>query len=312
MNTNQEDKHSMHLASQRCLEDNTDKLAEFVKYTEIKIALDNNLVNTGNIIQEQEKDRSGVASRKEQLRETLMKLTMSVSSSLVSYATVEKKPELLAEAKVTMSDLKREPDTKVKEKAELINRLGDENKVGLADYGLVAADLSALPAAIKSYFNAIPEPKLTTGERKRLTAELVLNQRATDELLKSIDTMVKTKETREPEFFAEYFNARKINHTGKRIRAFEISVKDATTGEPVERAKVSICSSQKDGTELTKSVKFTGPKGIIFIQNLGPGEYSCIVEFGNFEKFVTSFVQNEGVATKLSIELQPALVKSMA
>jgi len=307
MNTVQEDKHSMHLASQRSLDDNIDKMRGFVKFTDLKTGVDSNLTATGAIIGEQEKDRSGVATNKNVLRERMIDLTMRVSTCLVSYATIEKKPELLAEAKITESDLRKEADTKVKEKAELINRLGNENQPKLADYGLIASDLTDLPVAIAAYFAAIPEPKLTRGERVRLTAQLAELQKSTDTYFKSIDTMVTILEKREPEFFTEYFNARKINRTGKRIRAAEILVKNAASGEPMAKVKVTVTSKNKTGTDLTKTVKRTSSNGMNYLQHLGAGDYDCVAEFGGFVTTNVTFVQNDGITTKLVIEMQPSL-----
>jgi hypothetical protein len=302
MNALQEDKHSMHLTSKRCLEDNVAKMTSFGKYAELKAGVDNYLTATSKIIQEQEKDRSGVATNKEVLRNTMVDLTMNISTCVVSYATIEKKPELLAEARITDSNLRKETDTKVKEKAELISRIGNENKEKLEGYGLAADDLTKLAVAITLYFAAIPKPTLTIGERAKLTAQLKMNQRATDELFNSIDKLVATQERRDPDFYAQYFNARKIKRTGNRIRAFEILVKNAETGELLPRAKVTL--KKRGGSELTKSVKFTGPKGRIYIQTLEPDEYDFTVELGGFEKVSLSFIQNEGIVTKIVIELK--------
>jgi hypothetical protein len=293
----------MHLASNRCLNDNAAKMTGFMRYAELKAGVDNYLAATGAIISEQEKDRRGVAGHKRVLRERMMDLTMRVSTCLVSYATIEAEDELLAEARITESSLRKAADTKVKEKAELILRLGNSNQPKLVDYGLVTDDLTNLPIAIADYFAAIPEPKLTKAERVRLTAQLKLNQKATDDLFKSIDTFVATKEKQEPELYAEYFNARKIERTGYRMRACEVFVKNGVTGEPVAKAKVEV--RRKSGTELSKSVKRTGATGQNFYQTLPPAEYECIVELGGFEKATVSFVQNEGITTKLVIELQP-------
>jgi len=43
------------------------------------------------------------------------------------------------------------------------------------------------------------------------------------------------------------------------------------------------------------------------LQHLGAGDYDCVAEFGGFVTTNVTFVQNDGITTKLVIEMQPSL-----
>jgi hypothetical protein len=230
-------------------------------------------------------------------------LTMTVSICLVSYATIEEIPELLASAKIAESNLSRIADSKVKEIAQNILDLGNLHKAKLADYGLVAGDLERLQGAIDGYFESFTKPGKSRVEHTNITAQLKMNQKVTDSLIKRIDTLVATQARSEPVFHDQYFATRKIVHTGSRKRALDLQVVHAGTLQPIAKARVTL--KNKQGTELTKSVKSTSPLGRNYYQSLLPSHYECMVEFLGFETTTVAFDHNAGITTKLTIELKP-------
>ena len=93
----------------------------------------------------------------------------------------------------------------------------------------------------------------------------------------------------------------KSQKTAKRQRALQMRVMDDASKEPMAMVNVQINSVAKDGTDLTKTVKKSGDKGGIVLNNLAAGEYTYIANFGGYTEERGTFFVNEGVMTEVKV-----------
>jgi transposase len=70
--------------------------------------------------EQQEFDKTGITVNKNQLKATLIAQSIDVGRRVVAYATVVNNSVLLAETSYTESDLKKSPDTVLKDRCQVI------------------------------------------------------------------------------------------------------------------------------------------------------------------------------------------------
>ncbi len=80
----------------------------------------------------QEFDKTGITVNKNQLRAALISAAIDVDRRVVAYATNVNNPVLLAEVGYTESDLKKSPDTVLKDRGQVIYDRANTNVSALA------------------------------------------------------------------------------------------------------------------------------------------------------------------------------------
>jgi hypothetical protein len=307
MDTLVENRNTMHVNTQSCLEANDEKMTGMPDYTAFKSEFSSNLKDTGKLLGELSLSSKGVAQDKNAAKLLLIADIMKVSRIMVAYATSKEIFELLKKVKLAESRLVKMQDTALKDAADEILRIANENKTILLTYGLTGQMLVDAQTKTDVYFAIMPKPKLTKKREQEIRKEIKERQKQSDKILGKIDAMVATLEETEPLFCGTYFGMRKVDHAGLRHLSLKVQVNDSETKMGVKGVVLEIeqqaGNGKEAGTELTKSVKRTGDKGGCFIKNLGSGTYLIKAgKEGYVTQMITAYV-NEGEMTGIVIEI---------
>ncbi|MBK7945202.1 MAG: hypothetical protein IPJ85_07830 [Flavobacteriales bacterium] len=183
-----------------------------------KKAQDELVVNVGSIVAAsavQETNMKGAALDKRFKRQAMTVKTVEVARAVFAYA--EDIGDLVLREKMNLSpnDLNRKRDAVVQALAQGVRDVANGLIASLGDYGLVAADITALQAAIDAYANVVSAPRNAAVVRKGATAEIDTLMKDSMKILNNrMDKLMPEFETSAPEFFQEYFAARIIVDNG--------------------------------------------------------------------------------------------------
>ena len=241
MKGSQENKLSMYLAVQKVCADNDSVwtgLPAFVgsfSAFEAKIA---GIESTGQI---QTEDKTGIAKDKSVLSDELVKKAIAVSTSVHAFAIDQKNNELLESIDYSRSELAGGRDTELYSKCQIIHDKANAIVGDLGDYGTVAADLADLQSKIDEYGAIIPKPRTAINNKKAATSDLVSHFEEADILLNDkMDKLMEQFGDDDPEFYAIYFNARKIIDLGSSGTGLKGRITDSSTGDRVKHVTVEI------------------------------------------------------------------------
>jgi hypothetical protein len=258
------------------------------------------------VSEQQERDNSGVTKTKKTLKSDLRKKIFSIGKRCIGYASGINDLTFLQLVSITKSKLDLMADADLVKKAEDFITNVTPRLTQLTGYGVTANDLEAL-LFLKDEFVAIYT--VPTGNKEstaQLTTRLRLLYKLADAVLKRIDDQVGSLFETDAEFHDEYFRRRAIVQLAKRFRSFQMWVKDFETGLPMAKVHVVITSKTKNGTEFTKSVKRTGSKGGVAMNNMTAMEYDYEVSFGGKVTVRGSFFINDGMMTEMTVEMRNA------
>lgn len=158
---------------------------------------------------------SGAARDKAERRQEMAELAYPVASVLQAWALENDDAELADRVSFTLSDFLHDRDTVAEEYAQLVHDEANANVASLADYGVDAAKLSALAAAIAAYHTALTAPRLAITDRKAATAALKVAFAEADKILKErLDKLVPILTQDHPAFATDWGNARIIVDSG--------------------------------------------------------------------------------------------------
>lgn len=299
----QESKNSSYKLLKDLFVSNESITGELPSFSNFVSKFNQNCIEIDNLVAKQGVDKSGLKDNKELRREALIVQTLDVSKRMLAYATVEEIATLKTEAKVTDSELRKLADTKLKARAQGIHALALTNTAGLAPYGITPEVTARLLANINAYDTAIPQPKLGINDAKQNTAKLDALFKDNDGQLKKTDAVIELVKTSHPDFYNSYKNLRKVVTTGKGKLAMQVMVKDAVTGEGIQKVMVVIEEANGDGkkqmsgAELVKNVKHTSKKGGFKLKSLPEGTYTITASKPGF---ATEVITVNVVAGELS------------
>ncbi len=112
---------------------------------------------------------------------------------------------------MSKSSLDKMDDSTLEQTAEWVVGLANDNIAALADYGVVADDVTAPKTAWTSFAAMKTGPRMATGERKAQTETLpTLIGNVRSIFRNEIDKMVTKKKKSDADFYNGYFAARVI------------------------------------------------------------------------------------------------------
>ena len=159
----------------------------------------------------QEAELSGLTLNKDQKRNTLETATLLVAGGVEAYARATENLILLADVELEATDLTDASDQTVDDFAERVRAAADANLAALADYGITAAEMTALTDAITAFETAKSLPDARRALRKAHTQTLEPMFRETSEFLDGqLDVLMRRYKTENPTFHAGYEAARVI------------------------------------------------------------------------------------------------------
>jgi hypothetical protein len=315
MTSLQESRLSMFMAVRDFLTANATITATLPNYAGYFTAVQNGITSIQTIREQQEFDKTGITENKNQLKVTLVAQAIDISRKVVAYATVVNNTVLLEEVRYSESDLKRSPDTILKDRCQVIYDRANANVAALATYGVTAAILTNLQTAITNYNAAIPKPRLGINDKKQATIQLSNLLDTVDSNLYKIDTLVEIVRTSQLNFYNSYKNTRKIVSTGVGSLALRGTAIDIQSGDPVTNATFTF--SQNGGTSKAASasasgngnghiVKKTAAKGNFNIKSMPEGNYSVTVTKPGYKDKVVTVSVTDGELCDLEVEMEKA------
>ncbi len=266
-----------------------DKLVNFKKYyTAFKLV---NL-KTLSYLQTQQRDSTGYAGNKNEIRQQLIKMTLDVSFKITAPADQTEDTVLLFENKFSKRQLVLSSALSCYISCNGLYKRASELLPSLQNYGLTQEILSEFSILLAKFHLALPKPKIARDSVKIATANLKRGLKETDRILKKIDNLVNTMLIREPEFHKNFFEARKlIKPTYKQLSARGSVTAD--NGEPLSFVKMS-CSELDIERKIPKS-------GTFKLFQIPPGEYRITFQKPGYQTLTITLSVIEGTRLELNI-----------
>jgi hypothetical protein len=238
---------------------------------------------------------TALTESKKQDRAAIVVDLAHMASCIALYAKTAGNAQLKAEAHLMPSRIKAATDDALVGMVLRITRLATQHLPALTPFGITAADVSALSAKGDAYEPLIGAParlRQTVTEATANLAALISGMRAN--LATMDDYMIMWSRT-EPEFYAAYFEARRIVKPGFRARALEIAVQNAE-GAPVAGAVFTMPHE--------RIKKKTSARGVCRISHLPEGTHKAQVSAEGFapKEIAVQVVGNEGQKLKVVME----------
>ena len=311
MTHKQESKYSMKLAVRDFLIKNGTITATLPGYGALFTLYLANIAQIQVIREQQEIDKSGIKDNKDLLRVDLVTKAYDVGKKTEVYAKMNNNAILAKEVHYTETELNKAADSKLKDKALLIYDRANANLTALAPYGITAAILTALKAAINLFNAAIPTTRTGKTETKAATDQLAILFAANDDLLAKFDLLVEVVRLSQPAFYSAYKDNRKVIDTANGSLALTALITDALTGEAIKGAKATFVlqnATNKAVTTKTEKpfVKTTALKGIFKIKSLADGIYTVTIEKTGYKTVTVTVNIANGDMTVLNVQLEMA------
>ena len=255
-------------------------------------------------------ETTGITTDKTTKRTSMTDKALFIINRMQSYANVVTNPELLENIKYSASDLKKKRDSDVIGICNIVTAKANANVTALATYGVTAAMITELQAAITAYMAVLAKPKVAKSQTKTATENLAkLFKEADDILNQRLDLDIELFKATKPEFYSQYKTARMIVSLGGTPVSVLGSVIATGSGEPLKGVVFTFVPENNAlmkaaGHEKVKPiVKKSADKGR-FRASLAENSYRVTVEKLGFKKQELMITVVNGETTFLDIELE--------
>ena len=255
-------------------------------------------------------ETTGITTDKTTKRNSMTDKALFMINRMQSYANVVTNPELLENIKYSASDLKKKRDSDVIGICNIVTAKANANVTALATYGVTAAMITELQAAITAYMAVLAKPKVAKSQTKTATENLTkLFKEADDILNQRLDLDIELFKATKPEFHSQYKTARMIVSLGGTPVSVLGSVIATGSGEPLKGVVFTFVPENNAlmkaaGHEKVKPiVKKSADKGK-FRASLIENSYRVTIEKLGFKKQELMITVVNGETTFLDIELE--------
>jgi hypothetical protein len=231
----QENKLSMYLTVQKVTNSNVEVWKDLPAFKNIFNEYEGVLSKIKAISLVQEKKITGAAKDKKEARNAAIEKCLTIIGAFHTYAVVSGNNKLADSVSYSADDLYRSRDTILASRLNIVHEIVREYIDDMAEYGVVQEDLDELAGLTEKYAATCEDPREAITNRARATKQL-------KDLIKNADTLLRTRldkliilfKSKQPDFWQQFKNARKIVNLGYRKRG-EHSVEE---GEAVQTAAV--------------------------------------------------------------------------
>jgi hypothetical protein len=162
-----------------------------------------------------QKQTKGVALDKESLKAILIQAAYDLASVVFAYANKAKNETLKQTVNFSITDLDRLKDEFIVPVCANIKTAATANLAALADYGVTAANLTALQTSMDNYAGATPKPRLAKTQKTTDNINVKAVMKEIDDILKNeMDKTVVVFRAANPNFVTKYTEVRKIVDPG--------------------------------------------------------------------------------------------------
>jgi len=211
MNYKNQNKYHAYLAIQSVCDRNAtiwERLPAFVSTYSAFLTRFQTIKNLG---QTQTQITTGIAADKKRLRREMCEDALEIAAATRAWAVAAKNHDLAARANYSRTTLLTGRDTASADRCQAIHSLALENVGSLGQHGITAEKLAAFQAGIDAYSFMIQKPRAARAQNKTITAQLKLEFRAADLLLREgLDRLILQFRADAPIFFSDYQNARAV------------------------------------------------------------------------------------------------------
>jgi hypothetical protein len=248
-----------------------------------------------NLRDQQDTDISGIAQDKENKRRALEEQTFTAGKILAFYASTVNNRELREKVNFTKSALINARDNELPGMSQQVHQEAVANAAAVLPFGLTAAMTTALGTALDDFVDYISKPRAAESETSAATEQLPVAFEATTTLLEEqLDAGMELYRVSDPDFYAQYHNARIIVNSPTLKRALEVHFRDSVTLAPVNHVNVIV-----DGTISRRSSQ----NGNIRVQSLSEGEHALSASLPGYATAGQHFNVITGETTKITIDL---------
>jgi hypothetical protein len=159
----------------------------------------------------QELPTGGITDEKGQARGALEDLALEVADEVSAFAAKTGNASLSADVRVSRSSLDQAQDDDLVQTAERIRDAANTNVASLADYGVTAAEVTALSDAITAFSGMKTAPRTAKASKRGATTSIASMVETTRSLFRTqLDKLMTPFRKTNPEFYTGYFAARVI------------------------------------------------------------------------------------------------------
>jgi hypothetical protein len=201
----------MVISVQRYMDVNTDKWVSIPAIGDIKVGIDEHILQIRPKLKAGGKSSKGVTKDKTELHAILAIKTGILSGAIVSFATKSNNNDLKINGKLTKAVVKNLRDIEVPERITIVTDLAKAHLADLAAYGVTEAQITDLETSVDDFRELIGEPRLVISHSNlgnKSAKELVAS--VMDLLNQELDNVMLQFELSDPEFYEGYRKARVI------------------------------------------------------------------------------------------------------
>ncbi len=234
MTTPQRNLLNSYLTVKNVCERNVETLQSLPALADAYTAFVTRLQTITSLGQTQAEITTGVARDKQRLRQTMCDAALEVAGAIRSWAKSQKNEELADRAKYHRTTLLAGRATASADRCQTIHDLAAGYVGQLGDHGVTAETLSALQAQIDTFKAIIPKTRTLRAQLKTITAQLAVEFRAANELLReNLDRLILQFRRGHPALVADYRHARKIvAHAATHHRDQTVALPETVSSEP--------------------------------------------------------------------------------
>ena len=213
MTTKQLNKLTTALAVEGICDANTVIIATVPAFAASYADVQSHVTNIQTLWQAQAQNTRGIAEDKQQARLAMCNTALPVAKAVHAYATKAQNNTLADGVDYSLSDLMAGRDTESARRCQEIYDTANTNLTALADYGLTAAKLALLKAAIAAYNLFVTKPREVRAQHKTTTGSIQTEFDLLDGALGVLDDLIQQFAPASQKFVDDFNNARTIVDT---------------------------------------------------------------------------------------------------
>ncbi|HNU34662.1 MAG TPA: carboxypeptidase-like regulatory domain-containing protein [Bacteroidia bacterium] len=246
---------------------------------------------------------AGYAKDKRLKREAMAEQGFAIKSAIQAYAADTDNVILFDAVNYALSELMSGAANRSVTRCKNIRDLADVNKTALVAYGVTNEMLADYGKAIDDFEEVIANPRDQIGARKAATKDIKDGIAAVDAVLKDkLDKLMENFRLSAPEFYAQYYNDRKIFDAKTNYTEIRVLLLNKETGAKLEGVVMKAKGETKEYSVLSNS------NGIADAKQITPEVYDLEFELPGFEKVLKSNIDmSPGEKEEITIEMVPVV-----
>lgn len=252
-------------------------------------------------VQKQADIIAGYVKDKQQKRQAMCESSFTIKSALQAWASDTGNLILFNLVDYNLSDLMSGAANRSLTRCKNIQALALGNAAALVNYGISADMLTDNGKAIDDFELVIANPKDQYAARKAATQEIKNAIKDVDISIKDkLDKLMENFRLTAPDFYAQYFNDRKIYNAKTNYTEIRVLLLNKETGVKLEGVAMKAKGKTKEYNVLSNS------NGVADAKQITPEIYDLEFEMPGFEKVTKANVDmSPGEKEEITIEMVP-------